>query len=72
MVAIRTRRDGLVLRKVYPTVPPRVEYGLTPLGNEAALLAVTIGEWALSHVGQILAAREAFAAAASAEPRPLG
>ncbi|MCF3100508.1 helix-turn-helix transcriptional regulator [Streptomyces roseoverticillatus] len=64
-------RDGLVSRKVYPTVPPRVEYGLTPLGNEAALLAVTIGEWALSHVGQILAAREAFATAASAEPRPL-
>ncbi|WP_367129512.1 MULTISPECIES: winged helix-turn-helix transcriptional regulator [Streptomyces] len=65
-------RDGLVSRKVYPTVPPRVEYGLTPLGCEAALLSVAIGEWALSHVGQILAARESFAAAASAEPRPLG
>lgn len=53
-------RDGLVIRTVYPTVPPRVEYSVTELGNQAAELCNTLGEWADEHVHEILAARKAF------------
>lgn len=65
-------RDGLVDRKVYPTVPPRVEYGLTPLGHEIGRLTVVIGEWALAHVDDIVAARETFDHQAVTEPQPIG
>jgi DNA-binding HxlR family transcriptional regulator len=65
-------RDGLVARRVYPTVPPRVEYGLTSLGHDAGRLTVLIGEWALAHVGQILTARADFDDQAATAPAPLG
>ncbi|CAM3516641.1 helix-turn-helix domain-containing protein [Kibdelosporangium persicum] len=64
-------RDGLVARRVYPTVPPRVEYELTSLGHKAGRLTVLIGEWALAHVDQILTARTAFDHRAATTPAPL-
>ncbi|GAA0273404.1 helix-turn-helix domain-containing protein [Actinomadura nitritigenes] len=62
-------RDGLVSRTVYPTVPPRVEYGLTPLGAEAGRLTSAIADWAVAHVPDVLTARESFDA--RPEPAPL-
>lgn len=56
-------RDGLVARTVYPEVPPRVEYALTPLGEELAGLMDTIRRWGETHVPEILAARAAYEAA---------
>ncbi|SFI54876.1 winged helix-turn-helix transcriptional regulator [Celeribacter neptunius] len=55
-------RDGLVLREVYPVVPPRVEYELTPLGEELAALMSSLRDWGEAHVPDILAARARFEA----------
>ncbi|MFD8499374.1 winged helix-turn-helix transcriptional regulator [Amycolatopsis sp. NPDC059657] len=53
-------RDGLAARKVYPTVPPRVEYTLTALGIDAGKLLNAIGEWSEHHVPEILDSRATF------------
>jgi DNA-binding HxlR family transcriptional regulator len=53
-------RDGLVKRTVFPVVPPRVEYELTPLGQSLRAPVSALGEWARSHLAEIDAAREAF------------
>jgi DNA-binding HxlR family transcriptional regulator len=64
-------RDGLVLRTVYPTMPPRVEYALTPLGAKAAQLSSVIGEWSFVHANEILAARDDFDERAAVDPQPV-
>ena len=50
-------RDGLVRRTVYPVVPPRVEYELTPLGETLMVPIAAIGEWAEQHLDEILKSR---------------
>jgi DNA-binding HxlR family transcriptional regulator len=37
--------DGVVDRKVYPQVPPKVEYSLTPLGRELGPMLDTMSDW---------------------------
>jgi DNA-binding HxlR family transcriptional regulator len=53
-------RDGLVKRTVFPVVPPRVEYELTPLGQSLRAPVSALGEWARSHLVEIDAARAEF------------
>jgi DNA-binding HxlR family transcriptional regulator len=53
-------RDGLVTRTVYPVVPPRVDYELTPLGKTLLDTAWALIDWALAHVDDIDQAREAY------------
>lgn len=53
-------RDGLVSRKVYPVVPPKVEYRLTPLGQSLLSLVSGICAWIGQHVDEIVTARQAF------------
>jgi DNA-binding HxlR family transcriptional regulator len=40
--------DGLVRREVHPTVPPSVEYSLTPLGTSLLKPLSALADWALS------------------------
>ncbi|SCB57202.1 transcriptional regulator, HxlR family [Rhizobium aethiopicum] len=37
--------DGLVIRTLYPEIPPRVEYELTPLGRDLLMQVVTLWRW---------------------------
>lgn len=50
--------DGLVTRTVYPQIPPRVEYNLTPLGYELMQQYSVFAEWASGNEKIILAARK--------------
>ena len=57
-------RDGLVTRTVFPTVPPRVDYELTPLGRSLWEPVEALGAWARGNMGEIEAARRRFDARA--------
>jgi DNA-binding HxlR family transcriptional regulator len=50
--------DGIVNRKVYPVVPPMVEYSLTPLGRSLIEPLEAICRWAEEHLPELEAARE--------------
>jgi DNA-binding HxlR family transcriptional regulator len=53
-------RDGLVSRTVTPTIPPRVDYELTELGNSLREPVKALGDWAIEHIACIRAAQERF------------
>lgn len=53
-------RDGLVSRTVTPSVPPRVDYALTPLGASLRIPVSALGDWAVSNRTAIAASRERF------------
>ncbi len=49
--------DGILQRVSYPEVPPRVEYTLTPLGQEAAEKVSALADWIEVSVPRFLQAR---------------
>ena len=53
-------RDGLVYRTVYPAVPVRVEYALTPVGQTLREPLKMLTEWSVQHIAEVLAAREEY------------
>jgi len=60
-VTLRTlERDGLVTRRIYAEVPPRVEYQLTDLGRGLLVQIIELGDWASNHSNQIVEARKRF------------
>lgn len=46
--------DGLIHRKVYPEVPPRVEYKLSERGESLMPLLQSLIDWALEHAEAIM------------------
>jgi DNA-binding HxlR family transcriptional regulator len=62
-------RDGLVTRTVYPSVPPRVEYALTELGQTLLEPLSALAAWANASRPAIQAARERYDAAHAATLR---
>jgi len=44
---------GLVNRKVYPQVPPKVEYSLTPLGQEFIPVLKALEKFSTTYQGQV-------------------
>jgi DNA-binding HxlR family transcriptional regulator len=50
-------RDGLIVRRVYAEVPPKVEYSLTPLGWSLTGPLMAMYEWAAEHMNDLEAAR---------------
>lgn len=59
-------RDGLVTRTVHPTVPPKVEYDLTPMARELHAPLLSLTHWAERHRVVIAEARASY----DAEHRP--
>ncbi|MFC5182063.1 winged helix-turn-helix transcriptional regulator [Actinomadura harenae] len=51
--------DGLLARRVFAEVPPRVEYELTPLGHSLRGPIQAVTDWAEANVRRVMAARDA-------------
>ena len=50
-------RDGLITRKIFAEVPPRVEYELTQLGMGLLQQIWNLAQWASGNMGEIVSAR---------------
>ena len=53
-------RDGLVSRTMYPEMPPRVEYALTPLGVTLREIVRALIDWSGAHLAEVDAARARY------------
>ncbi|HVW39851.1 MAG TPA: helix-turn-helix domain-containing protein [Amycolatopsis sp.] len=53
-------RDGLVHRHGCPTIPPRIEYELIPLGQSLEDAIAVVRQWACTHMDEITASRNDY------------
>lgn len=56
----KLERDGLVHRTYHPTIPPKVEYRLTKMGESFREPVNALGTWALENLNRIDRAREKY------------
>ena len=67
MLAVTLKKleaDGLVSRKAYPVIPPKVEYSLTPIGLELLPHIENLTNWALKNMSDITESRKEYDAKA--------
>ncbi len=62
-------RDGLVVRTVFPVVPPKVEYKLTDLGLTLSAAFCGVWVWASENLRSVECARQRFAERTNAEQK---
>jgi DNA-binding HxlR family transcriptional regulator len=53
-------RDGLITRQVYPVIPPRVDYALTPLGRSLLAIVEALVAWSADHINDVERARDRY------------
>ena len=73
MLTVTTKRlwrDGLVERTVHPTIPPQVEYRLTPMGRSLAGVITGLADWSRDNKTAIATARSKWDADHEAADRP--
>lgn len=63
----KLERDGLVNRVYHPTIPPKVEYNLTVMGNSLREPVNALGSWALDNLSKIDEARDRYDAATKSQ-----
>jgi len=56
----RLERDGLLVRTVHPTVPPRVEYALTPSGRSLHVVLAQLVDWTETNLRDIQRSRDRY------------
>src|SRR5262245_56678850 len=61
-------RDGLIVRHVYPIIPPRVEYSLTPLGRSLLAIVEALVAWSAAHINDVERARNRYDTGQCAKP----
>jgi DNA-binding HxlR family transcriptional regulator len=54
----KLERSGIVARHVYPDIPVRVEYTLTPLGWQLTEPLMALYEWAVEHETELASAKQ--------------
>lgn len=57
----KLEENGFVKRTMFPTVPPRVDYELTPLGQSLVVPMRALIEWTIANRAAMVAARLAYA-----------
>ena len=53
-------RDGLVIRRVHPVIPPHVDYRLTSLGRKLGESVCGIWTWAETHLAEVERSRRSY------------